>query len=80
MNSVPTFGPQPRHAARGSTTVHASFGKLKVRRVNSGGARKFHGLGALPGSAWPRMDARAGPAGARACGDAGATCGNNGRF
>jgi hypothetical protein len=55
--------------ARGSTTVHASFGKVKVRRVNSGGARKFH-LGAAgrfrdrlgPG----RTRGRA-PAGARGC-------------
>jgi hypothetical protein len=36
------FGPQQRHAARGSTTVYASSGKVKVRRINSGGARKFH--------------------------------------
>ena len=60
------------HVARGSTTVHASFGKVKVRRVNSGGARKFHlglrgasGIGLAPdgragGPRLARADARRG--------------------
>jgi hypothetical protein len=48
-NSVPTLG--PHNATRRVDRLPSTrpFGKVKVRRVNSGGARKFHrGAGALP--------------------------------
>ena len=46
---------------RGSTTVHASFDKVKVRRINSGGGTQVpSGLRGASGIGWPRPDERAG--------------------